>query len=133
MSEQVKAITEDDLIEYILRTLYSHLDKNELHLEKDILAPAQVQLDERQLEHVREILMSTQLVKASVGFGKNGFIYLTGTGIQVMKQYKTYYNFLQATQGFTAQQTLQATAPAHTPEEKPASDQPYVNYDDMAH
>ncbi len=133
MSEQVKAITEDDLIEYILRTLYSHLDKNELHLEKDILAPAQVQLDERQLEHVREILMSTQLVKASVGFGKNGFIYLTGTGIQVLKQYKTYHNFLQATQGFTAQQTLQTAAPAHTPEEKPAGDQPYVNYDDMAH
>jgi hypothetical protein len=77
--------------------------------------------------------MSTQLVKASVGFGKNGFIYLTATGIQVLKQYKTYHNFLQATQGFTAQQTLQTAAPVSTPEEKPASDQPYVNNDDMAH
>jgi hypothetical protein len=133
MSEQIRAITEDELIEYILRNLYSNLDKNELHLEKDILIPAQVQLDERQLEHVREILMSTQLVKASVGFGKNGFIYLTATGIQVLKQYKTYHNFLQATQGFTAQHTLQTAGPASTPEEKPASDQSHVNYDDMAH
>lgn len=134
--QNTRAITEDDLIEYILKVLYSNLDKNEMHLEKDIIAPTQIQLTEKEADHIREILLSTHLVKNSVGFGKNGFVYLTAEGIQVMKQHKTYQNFLSASSGQAHTQPLsrnQQLSPnkQQIPDQNLNSDS--SKYDDMAH
>jgi hypothetical protein len=87
---QQQVVTEDNLIDFIFFTLFTNLSKNEMHLENEILSPSQLELDTAQVEHIRELLMATGFIKASVGFGKNGFIYLTGNGIHLMKVYKSY-------------------------------------------
>ncbi len=94
-----QTVTEDDVIEYVLRVLFSNLDKNELHLQNDILNSTQIAFDDKQIEHLRELIISTNFVKNSVGFGKNGFMYLTAFGITQLKIHGTYRNFLKATHG----------------------------------
>jgi hypothetical protein len=90
-----RMVTEDDLIDYVYHQLYTNLHKNELHLENDILLPTKIALNDHQLEHIRELLLATNFVKSSVGFGKRGFIYLTAQGIQMMKMYNSYSGFLR--------------------------------------
>ncbi len=87
-------ITEDNLIDYIFETLLLNLHQNEMHFENEILAPTKLTLEPKQTEHLREIVLATGFIKASVGFGKSGFLYLTGNGIQLLKVYKTYSNYL---------------------------------------
>lgn len=94
-----QTVTEDDVIEYVLRVLFSNLNTNEMHLEKDILAATKIEFDDKQIEHLRELIISTNFVKNSVGFGKNGYIYLTAFGITQLKIHGTYRNFLKATHG----------------------------------
>jgi hypothetical protein len=89
MSDQ-KILTEDDVIDYIFRVLYSNLDKNELHLEKQILASLPVALTDHQVEHIRELLMASGFINCSIGFGKWGMIYLNQQGIRFMREYKGY-------------------------------------------
>jgi hypothetical protein len=142
MEQQQKVVTEDDLIDYIFSVLYSNLNKNELHLQKDILAPTKVELDENQIEHLRELLLSTGFVKNSVGFGKSEYVYLTAQGIQMMKTHGSYLSFLRASNQHTGEpnvasnqnqtnpaqnsgfQNLQSNSPANFPEH---------GGDDMAH
>lgn len=120
-------ITEDDLIDYILRVLYSNLDKNEMHFENEILAPLKLDLNEKQTEHLRELLIHTNLVKSSLGFGKAGFLYLTSAGIQFMKKHKSYRSFLQETNRADETNPAAKTAQNHTQPENG------ISYDDMAH
>ncbi|MFY8126899.1 MAG: hypothetical protein ACOVMM_00865 [Chitinophagaceae bacterium] len=94
-----QTVTEDDVIEYVLRVLFSNLNSNELHLEKDILAATKINFNDHQIEHLRELIISTNFVKNSVGFGKNGYMYLTAFGITQLKVHGTYRNFLKATHG----------------------------------
>ncbi len=87
---QQRQITEDDLIDYVFFTLYTNLDKNEMHFEEEIIAPTKLPLDAKQIDHLREVVITTGFVKPSVGFTKRGFVYLNANGIQIMKTYKTY-------------------------------------------
>lgn len=130
MSEQQQTVTEDDVVEYILKVLLSNLDKNEMHLEKDILTPTKLNLNDKQVEQIRELLISTNLVRSSVGFGKNGYIYLSASGINILKTYGSYRAYLQATHG-----TDNSTTIINNSTEKPPKHQnPYdVSGDDMAH
>jgi hypothetical protein len=134
--QNARVVTEDDLLEYILKVLYNNLDKNEMHLEREILLPTQIQLTEKESEHIREILINTNLVKNSVGFGKNGFVYLTAAGIQVMKQHKTYHNFQKATNAEVHLQKVGSNQQL-TPNEQQITDKNSSIYpsdhDDMAH
>ena len=134
--KEQQTITEDDVIEYVLSTLFNNLDVNELHLEKDILAPTKIVFNNKQLEHLRELIISTNFVKNSVGFAKNGYMYLTSTGITQLKIHGTYRNFLKATHGeqhnnivghFTNYQgdSLSNTAPNNSADNH--------QHDDMAH
>jgi hypothetical protein len=70
-----------------------------MHLEKDILAATKIEFDDKQIEHLRELIISTNFVKNSVGFGKNGYMYLSAFGITQLKIHGTYRNFLKATHG----------------------------------
>lgn len=94
-----KTVTEDDIVEHIFMVLYSSLHKNELHLENDILKPTNLSFSAEQIEHLRELIIATGLIKNSIGFGKAGFVYLTVAGISIMKQYKSYNAYMHATQG----------------------------------
>jgi hypothetical protein len=99
MSEEKKIeVTEDQLVDYALQFMYANLSKNELHLEKDVFASMNLKLNTEIVEHIRELIMNTNLVNASIGFGKNGYMYLNTSGISVMKQYKSYEKYLQAQQ-----------------------------------
>ncbi len=137
MSDKEKMLTEDDVLDFILQTLYAHLHQNEMHLEKDILAPSGLQMDEKQVEHIRELLMTTHLVNNAVGFGKTGYVYLNKHGIAMMKRYKSYHAILAAehrenndqdnNRGGIYQPTDRPSA--HTASEEP----PVQGGDDMAH
>ncbi len=126
-NSSAQIITEDDLLDYILRVLYSNLDKNEMHFEKEILAPLQLDITEKQVEHLRELLIHTNLVKSSLGFGKAGFLYLTSAGIQFMKKYKSYRGYLQETNRADETTPTVKTSQNHTQPENG------ISYDDMAH
>jgi hypothetical protein len=110
MSEEKKIeVTEDQLVDYALQYMYANLAKNELHLEKDTFANMNLKLSAEVLEHIRELIMNTNLVNASIGFGKSGYLYLNNTGVGIMKQYKSYELYLQSQQaGGIMQQMMQA-------------------------
>jgi hypothetical protein len=133
-----KMVTENDILDYIFQTLYFNLDKNEMHFENEILSPSGLQLESKQIEHLRELMMNTGLVHQSIGFGKLGRVYLNGKGIQIMKKYKSYHAYvqqeesLQSLMGLGAAQkptdnTTQPNKPAASKEDPPKID------DDMAH
>ncbi len=103
MEQQNPEITEDNLLDYIFHTLYINLDKNEMHFENEIIAATNITITQKEIEHIREICLSTGFIKASVGFGKSGFMYLTSNGIQLMKLYETYSSYI-------------STLPAHKPQ-----------------
>lgn len=133
-----KIVTENDILDYIFQTLYFNLDRNEMHLEKDILASSGLELKDKQIEHVRELMMNSGLVNQSIGFGKLGLVYLNGRGIQIMKKYKTYLAYLAQEDQFSSLMGL--NKPGHLPENIPASqkpaaskDEPPLKEDDMAH
>lgn len=129
----IKTVTEDDVIEYVIQQLYQNLDKNEMHLEKDLLIPAGLELDDKQSEHLRELLLATQLIKPSIGFGKNGFIYLTGQGIQIIKTYGSYRNFIRQTHRLEHTQVMgEMRFPEQRVGNNPNNDIA-LGYDDMAH
>jgi hypothetical protein len=130
MSDQEKIITEDDVLDYIFQALYINLDKNELHFENEIINPSQLSIDEKQIEHLRELTLSTGFVNASVGFGKNGYIYLNKHGIQLIKIYKSYSNYVA---------TIPTTQTPHTPQlnnstehNEQVPDQPKYMNDEMS-
>jgi hypothetical protein len=89
-------VTEDSIIDFVFQRLYTNLHVNEMHFDNDIITPSGLQLDAVQKEHLRELVVNTGLVNSSVGFKKNGFMYLNQSGIQVMKQYKSYTSFMAA-------------------------------------
>jgi hypothetical protein len=93
-NEKQIQVTEDDVVDFALQYLYAHMHKNEIHLEQEILAKGNIKVDADGVERLRELIMHTNLVNASIGFGKAGFIYLNQSGLQIMKQYKTYHNYL---------------------------------------
>lgn len=88
-------ITDDDIIDFTLKSLYANATTNELNFEKDILSKVPVKLEPAMVEHLMEVLMSTNLVNASIGFGKNGNFYLSNQGMQVMKNFQGYHTFRQ--------------------------------------
>jgi hypothetical protein len=129
MEEQQKMLTEDDVLDFIFHTLYINLDKNEMHFENDIIAPSQINIDPTQIEHIRELILSTGFIKASVGFGKNGYIYLTQNGIQLIKVYNSYSNYAATLQGISNS----TTAPGINKLSKEApKEQPKYMDDEMA-
>jgi hypothetical protein len=90
-----QVITDNDIIDFTLKSLYANATTNELHFEKDILSKVPVKMEPAMVEHLMEVLMSTNLVNASIGFGKNGNFYLSNQGMQVMKNFQSYHAFRQ--------------------------------------
>lgn len=141
MSEQ-KVVTEDDLLDYVLQTLYFNLDKNEMHLERDILAQTKIEFNEKQTEHIRELLLTTGMVNNVVGFNKSGFMYLNKSGIALMKKYKSYHAILAVEHSRmphpqvipqVANATPQSGTGTDTDRQDDASTSADSGYDDMAH
>jgi hypothetical protein len=130
MSDQEKVITEDDVLDYIFQALYINLDKNELHFENDIIKPSQLSIDEKQIEHLRELALSTGFINASVGFGKNGFLYLNKHGIQLIKVYKSYSNYIATIPNTQAPHQHTITAPIEP--STPAVEVPKYTDDEMS-
>lgn len=126
-------ITEDELIEYILNVLYNSLDVNEKHLENDILEPTKLKFTPQQLEHLREMIISTNFAKNSLGFGKNGYMYLTAFGITQLKTFGTYRNYLKVALGKEAA----ITTPTHqntttSNQSKSSNSNNFNEFDDLA-
>lgn len=140
--QEPRVLTEDDVIDFTIRLLYSRLDIDELHFEKQILPELGVQIAGRDLEHLREVILATGFVSTPIGFGKVGMMQLTPNGMQLMKQYKGYIPFLRLQQQQQAAQMLplmqaasqmqgQRPAAAEAPPQPATTSQ--EGCDDMAH
>jgi len=87
--------SEDDVIDQTIRVLYENLDKGELHFEKDVLPSLYKSFTVKEINHMWEVVLATNLVNPSIGFGKSGFMYLSNAGMQMMKMYDGYKAYLQ--------------------------------------
>jgi hypothetical protein len=99
---------EDDLIDYVLKTLYANLHLGDMDLQKEILAPLNGNITAKDMSHIWEVLLATNLVNPSVGFGKSGKLYLTNQGMQLMKTNEGYKSYLQDQKNMQLLQALPA-------------------------
>lgn len=82
------------IIDTTLAELYNEGDKVAKSLDKDILKQHRIRISEQEYERIWEILTSTGLVNAVIGFGNNGKLNLTNEGYQLMRQFGSYSAFL---------------------------------------
>lgn len=106
------------LIDVSLRELYNNGDRRDLDFVKEILTPNKITVPEgKPLESFWDIITSTGLMKAVIGFGKQGRLTLTSDGYNLMNQYGSYINYLNKTRA--------PGCPPETEEKKP--EQPVVH------
>ena len=83
------------LIDVSLRELYNNGDRRDLDFVKEILTPNNISVSEgKALESFWDIITNSGLMKAVIGFGKNGKLTLTNDGYNLMNQYGSYMNYL---------------------------------------
>ena len=83
------------LIDVSLRELYNNGDRRDLDFIKEILTPNNISVSEgKALESFWDIITNSGLMKAVIGFGKNGKLTLTNDGYNLMNQYGSYMNYL---------------------------------------
>lgn len=124
LKEQKQNLTakqaESILIDVSLKELYNNGDKRELNFVEQILAPNKIQIPTGEpLESFWDILTNTGLMKSVIGFGKHGKIALTAEGYQLMNQYGSYCNYLNAKNGKLTLETDTDVEPI-TPQAPPA-------------
>lgn len=83
------------LIDVSLRELYNNGDRRDLDFVKEILTPNNISVSEgKALESFWDIITNSGLMKAVIGFGKNGKLTLTNDGYNLMNQFGSYMNYL---------------------------------------
>jgi|GEM_PF-716553 hypothetical protein len=82
------------VFDIVLKTLYNNADKDVLHLEREIYAPANINLPHKEAERLWEVMTSSGLVTPVIGFGNAGKVELTNNGYQLMSQYGSYLEYL---------------------------------------
>lgn len=85
-----------NIFDVVLKYLYINADKNVLDLDNDILSHMTVKLPDREKERVWDVLTSSGWVSPKIGFGNAGKITLTKAGFQLMSQFGSYTDYLQA-------------------------------------
>lgn len=101
------------LIDVSLRELYNNGDRRDLDFISEILTPNNISVSEgKALESFWDIITNTGLVKAVIGFGKNGKLTLTTDGYNLMNQYGSYINYLNKVKAVEG-----GTEEPHAPEE----------------
>jgi hypothetical protein len=93
------------VFDVVLKTLYIN-SKSELDLEKDIFAASKLQIPKTESERIWNVLMSSGLVSAAVGFGKAGKVELTKQGYQLMAQFGGYKEYLESVENSQKPQTI---------------------------
>lgn len=93
------------LFDVVLKTLYVN-SKSELDLEKEIFAAANLKVPHTESERIWNVLMSSGLVSAAVGFGKAGKVELTKQGYQLMAQFGSYKQYLESVEASQKPQTI---------------------------
>ena len=87
------------LIDVSLQALYNNGDKRDLDFVSEILHPNEIKIPEgKALESFWDILTSTGLMKAVIGFGKHGRLSLTTDGYNLMNRFGSYANYLHERQ-----------------------------------
>jgi hypothetical protein len=94
------------IIDKALESLYNDGDKVIRSLQDDVLKPNKVTLSEKDTARLWDLMVSTGLVHAVVGFGNSGKLDLTNEGYQLMSQFGSYGAFLQEHQRQQAQQSM---------------------------
>jgi hypothetical protein len=105
------------VFDIVLKTLYNNADKDVLHLEQEIYAPANISLPHKEAERLWEVMTSSGLVTPVIGFGNAGKVELTSNGYQLMSQYGSYLDYL-ATMASNNQQPQTIILPIQMPAEE---------------
>lgn len=85
-----------NIFDVVLKYLYINADKNVLDLDNDVLSHMTIKLPAREKERVWDVLTSSGWVSPKIGFGNAGKIALTKAGFQLMSQFGSYSDYLQA-------------------------------------
>lgn len=108
------------VFDIVLKTLYNNADKDVLHLEHEIYAPANINLPHKEAERLWEVMTSSGLVTPVIGFGNAGKVELTNNGYQLMSQYGSYLDYLATIANSNQQpQTIILPIQVQTEEEQP--------------
>lgn len=98
---QRQVITRQDMdrmiFDMVMSEIYENSDVNEL-LYDEILSKYRVQLPEKEKQRLWDVLTNTTWVSPKMGFGQAGKLELTQQGYQLMSQYGSYSNYVEATQ-----------------------------------
>lgn len=99
------------MTDIVLHKLYNNGDKKTASLKDDILIPNKIQFTEEGVERLWDILISTGLMSAVIGFGRSGRLSITNQGYQLMNQFGSYRNFLKQREEEAARKSAGAVMP----------------------
>lgn len=115
------------LIDVSLRELYNNGDRRDLDFIKEILTPNNISVSEgKALESFWDIITNSGLMKAVIGFGKNGRLTLTNDGYNLMNQFGSYMNYLNKMKA-TGKNPLSDDEPQQDPPPLQAGDNDVVD------
>lgn len=104
---QFVEITDETIVDLVLRFLFNQGNKRTASLADDILAPLNIQFTENGFDRIWDVLVGTNLVSPVIGFGRSGKLSITHEGLQIMTQFGSYANFIQL-RAAAAQQQMEA-------------------------
>ncbi len=84
------------VIDTVLKTLYNNADIDALQIETQIYKPNNIKLAIKDAERLWEVLIASGWISPVIGFGNAGKVSLTREGYQLMAQYGSYMDYLEA-------------------------------------
>jgi hypothetical protein len=84
------------VIDTTVKALYNEGDRMPLDFKNEILNKHKINLSDKYVERIWDILLSTGLVSPVIGFGNAGKLSLTNDGYQLMNKFGSYSAFLEA-------------------------------------
>lgn len=92
-------VSDNDVIDLVTKFLFYDTSK-EYDLEKDILKVSKLKYTPSDLHRIWKLLLETNMVEQSIGFGKAGKIELSSNGLLIMNKYGSYLDYINhQTQG----------------------------------
>jgi predicted transcriptional regulator len=84
---------DDAKLDIVLSHLYNNLPLQK-NLYRNILKPAGIILSPREISRIAKILVSTEFIEITGGYGDDVRVQLTSKGIQIMRKYGSYFSYL---------------------------------------
>lgn len=103
LTQEQRVELDKSIIDIVLALLFNNGGKDELDFRNDVINQSNVVFPAGEVERLWDVLRTTAWVSPLVGFGKAGKLELTNAGYQMMSQYGSYKNYLDAVNGIPQQ------------------------------